>query len=126
MASFRSFLISSTLCLLILCISYIESKSNYNIEKCTPECSSNGVCFHSKCYCKDGFIGDDCSVKIQSKGFRVNMVFLIGFFISAAIVGILFSYIIFKICKYCCTSEVKKPNFNTSGINLMETWEKKN
>jgi hypothetical protein len=115
-------------CLLILINNFTTCLSTNAItdEICTPLCKSTGVCFQSKCYCTDGYLGDDCSIEIHTKGFRVGIILMIIFFLVSILIGGISSYIIFKCCSYCCVSSSKIPNFKDDTLDLMETWEKRN
>jgi len=109
---------------IIVLFSLFTSSFLLEPEKCNPECDS-GVCYQSKCYCEDGYIGNDCSIEIKLEGFRVGLSFFILILISAFVLGIAFAYILFSICSCCCNEDIHKPDFSKSGINLMETWERK-
>lgn len=39
----------------------LQQKVKSNTVICKPPCV-NGICHNSKCYCKNGFMGDDCSI----------------------------------------------------------------
>ena len=117
---FISFIILVTIFSTCLCSNDIKD------EVCSPKCKSTGVCFQSKCFCTDGYLGDDCSIEIHTKGFRVGIMLMVIFFLVSILIGGLFSYIIFKCCSFCCTSSSKIPNFKDDTLDLMETWEKRN
>lgn len=108
----------------LLFLSFLNISLLIEPEKCNPECD-NGICYQSKCYCEDGYIGGDCSVEIKLEGYRVGLSLFIIILIITSLLGVVFAYILLNICNCCCNDEIQKPDFSKSGINLMETWEKK-
>ena len=94
-------------------------------QTCKPKCDiNNGLCYNNSCYCLDGYIGDDCSVTIDTKGLRISLALLILIFVGLAIAGILIAYLFFITVDFCCCQVNSKFN-STDEIDLIETWEKK-
>ena len=49
--------------------------TNTSTNTCLNDCSSNGLCYNDTCYCRQGFLGADCSVlqsTVNSKGIKIE------------------------------------------------------
>lgn len=61
---------------------------------CINNCSGNGKCFDSDCYCENNFSGNDCSISIQdakNNGILVEKYYfyIIGVYIISFIISLL-------------------------------------
>jgi len=52
-----------------------------SLENCPGECTYNGLCKDGKCYCEQGYYGDDCSIadaNYYKKGASIEKVLKYG------------------------------------------------
>ncbi len=81
----------------------MESSSNetvyYFSKDCYDNCTSNGLCLNSTCYCNQGFSGDDCSMtykKYKKQGFKLSSMTKFYFLLFGAGFFATLLYICFK------------------------------
>lgn len=100
-------------------------KPKVNDEICKKNCLNDGICYNQICHCVDGFIGNDCSYEIITDGYRINLFLMLIYFLLSVGLGVLLSFLVFKFFSLCCKDNIKPPNFNEEGINIIESWERK-
>lgn len=91
-------------------------------EVCRSGCSANGVCFKSKCYCRNGFEGKDCSIEISLEDSLIGLNVLILCYLLSIVAGLLFGYSSYRAINSCFTGLPSNFDEIKNEVDLAENW----